>query len=219
MSVDVIAGGYDTRGPMLLRSNHKGMTMADDKKTDSDSKGDKKTDNEVPSGFDTRVGRERGDGWLTKSAGQVVTGRLLGRHTMKGQVNDDGTFRTFYQIKIAKESCFIDSNGKSQPGVKAIFQDEDKEKHEVILSEGQILNVDEHKALEELSPYTRDGGVYDVWFKYISEDKLPRSGRRNATFWRLKGPFLKTLRPAKYAPRPAESNRAAPEIAEDDIPF
>jgi hypothetical protein len=183
-----------------------------------DKKKERDTDNEVPSGFDTRVGRERGDGWLAKSAGQVVTGRLLGRHVMKGQVNDDGTFRTFYQIKIGKESSFLDSSNKIHPGVKAIFQDEDKEKHEVILIEGQILNVDEHKALEELAPYTRDGGVYDVWFKYLSEDKLTR-GRRNATFWRLKGPFLKTLRPAKYAPRPAESNRATPEIGEDDIPF
>jgi len=177
-------------------------------------------DDEVPAGFDVRVGRERGDGWLAKTPGQVITGRLLGRFRMKGQMNDDGTERVFYQIKLGK-GCSYGAGGDSKPGVRANQTDENKEKHEVILQEGQILNVDEHKALEEMSPFTRDGGIYDVWFKYVRESPIP--GKGNRTFWEVKGPMLKTIQPAKHAPRadvvaPAKSSQAT-EVAEDDIPF
>jgi len=183
---------------------------------------DKRQDEEVPAGFNQRVGRERGDGWLSKSEGQVIQGRLLGRFTMKGQVNDDGTFRVFYQIKLDKGCSYV-KEGTRFDGVRANITDDNKEKREVILTAGQVLNVDEHKALEDLSPFTRDGGVYDVWFKYVRESKLP--GRGNRTFWELKGPNIKTIEPAKYAPRPEPEVRAsrssAPseEVEEKDIPF
>jgi len=197
--------------------------MANEKNGDksSDEKKPREgADNDVPAGFDVRVGRERGDGWLQKTPGQVIIGRLLGHYTMKGQMNDDGSYRSFYQVRLGAGCSFVDG-GKSVPGAKAVFQDEDKEKFDVILTEGQILNVDAHKALEDLSPYTRDGGVYDVWFKYIAEEPV-KGGRRNQTYWRLKGPVLKTLRPPKHAPRPmstAPRGERNNDVGEDDIPF
>lgn len=177
-------------------------------------------EDDVPAGFDTRVGRERGDGWLLKSEGQVVQGRLLGRFYMKGQQNDDGTTRVFYQIKLDK-GCIYMKNGERIEGVRANFTDpESKEKSEVILKPGQILNVDEHKALEDLSPFTRDGGTYDVWFKYLRESPIP--GRGNRTFWELKGPHIKTISQAKHAPRPDVAPTAgakSADVEESDIPF
>lgn len=161
----------------------------------------KELKNEVPKGFDVRVGRERGDGWLKKSAGLVVFGRLLGRYIMKGHENDDGTARVFYQIRLGEGSQ-----------VSAVFQDEEtKEKKEVILTEGKILNVDEHKALEDLEAYAKDGGVYDVWMKYVEQRKM--SGKGNRTFWDMKGPFLKTIKPGRPH---AEARRVE---TEEEIPF
>lgn len=155
---------------------------------------------EVPKGFDTKVGRERGDGWVIKEAGVVVHGRLLGRYLGKQQ-DDDGNYQAVYQIRVITP-------------LKAVFTDEQKEKHEVMLEKGQIVNVGEHKALEDLSPYTRDGGVYNVWFQYLSEDKVPGTQR---TFWRVKGPHLETLRAAKHAPAPDAP--AGSTKADAEIPF
>ena len=163
-----------------------------------------KRDADIPDGFDVNVGRELGDGWVRKGAGVEVVGRLMGRF-IGNQQDDDGKYQAFYQIRLLK-ACPATQKDK-----------ETKEVREVILEPGQLLNVGEHKALEELSPYTRDGGVYDVWFKYIKEDKVQGTKR---TFWVIKGPRLKVLRAAKHAPLPAAEKRGEVNKADDeDIPF
>ncbi len=154
---------------------------------------------EVPAGFDTKVGRERGDGWFIKEAGAILHGRLLGRFLGKQQ-DDDGKYQAVYQVKVITP-C------------KAMFTDDKKEKHEVMLEKGQIVNIGEHKALEDLAPYAADGGVYDVWIQYISEDPIPGTKR---TFWKVQGPNLKTLRAARrphqavVGDRPVEDNSEIP---------
>ncbi len=185
--------------------------------TQSDKQKTRKTESEVPAGFDTRVGRERGDGWLKKTAGQVIVGRLLGRFGMKGQTNDDGSVRVFYQVQLA-EGCKMVKDGKEVEGVFAMWQNPDNkdDKQEVVLTAGQIVNIDEHKALEDLGPYTRNGGIYDVWMKYLAEDPIP--GKKNRTFWRMKGPHLKTIKPATRRPD-ADTLQEAVTEGEDNIPF
>lgn len=157
---------------------------------------------EVPKGFDVKVGRERGDGWITKKPGAILHGRLLGRYLGKQQ-DDDGNYQAVYQVKVITP-C------------EAVFTDDAKVKHNVTLEKGQIVNVGEHKALEDLAPYCSDGGVYNVWAQYISEDPIPGTKR---TFWKVKGPFLETLRPARHAPTQVAPVKAGPGTTEGDIPF
>jgi len=165
---------------------------------------------EIPAGFTERVGRERGDGWLIKFEGAVVHGRLLGRFQMK-QVNDDGDYRVYYQVRLMKPA-------------KAQWVDPENKAHreERILAIGQILNIDEHTALEDLGPRTRDGGIYDVWWKYIDKSKLPGAGNR--TFWNVKGPLLHVVKSPTRAADPAPSagpsgEKKGSNIHDGEIPF
>ena len=164
----------------------------------------KNVDKDVPEGFDVQVGRELGDGWIKKGPNVEVQGRLLGRF-IGNQKDDDGVFQAFYQIRIDKPVSAVRKNR------------ENNETEEIMLEPGQILNVGEHKALEDLSPRTRDGGVYDVWFKYIDQQKVPNSKR---TFWSVKGPRLKVIKAPTHAPLPEATKRGTGNVVEDgDIPF
>lgn len=166
---------------------------------------DKKSKNGgAPEGFDMNVGRQLGDGWVIKGEGVVVQGRLLGRF-IGNQKDDDGVFQAFYQIKL-------------QVPCKASHKEKGSEEStEVMLQAGQILNVGEHKALEELSAYCRDGGIYDVWFKYGKQEKISGSRR---TFWTVDGPRLKVIKPRQHAPIAAEVKRGtANTSSEEDVPF
>lgn len=160
----------------------------------------------APEGFDVNVGRQLGDGWVLKGEGVEVCGRLLGRF-IGNQQDDDGVYQAFYQIKLLMP-C------------KATRKDKvSGESKEIVLEKGQLLNVGEHKALEDLSPRTRDGGIYDVWFRYVRQDKVPNTRR---TFWVVDGPRLKVIKPAQHAPHPEVVKRGTGNSspAEDgDIPF
>lgn len=178
--------------------------MADDKQ---DNKQRKKAD-DAPEGFDVNVGRQLGDGWVKKGEGVTVQGRLLGRF-IGNQQDDDGVYQAFYQIKLQVPCPATRKNKETQ------------EVEEVTLEPGQVVNVGEHKALEDLSPKTRDGGVYNVWFRYLKQEKIPNSRR---TFWSISGPRLQVLKPAQHAPLPAEvrrgrGNTASTSMGDDDIPF
>lgn len=175
---------------------------------------DKFADNDIPAGFDTRVGRERGDGWLKKEPGVVIQGRLLGRYTMKGQVSDDGTARTYLQVKLSDGSGIKGKDGKIVAGVPASQLDPTtREKLEVRLQPGQVINIDEHTALEDLAPWATDGGVHDVWFMYVSQDKVQGTNR---TFWVVKGPAIHTVRAGR--PHVQQAAPAAKPV-ETEIPF
>lgn len=160
----------------------------------------------APEGFDVNVGRQLGDGWVKKGEGVEVCGRLLGRF-IGNQQDDDGVYQAFYQIKLLTD-CPATVKDK-----------ETKESKDVTLTKGQIINVGEHKALEDLSPKTRDGGVYDVWFKYIKQDKVQGTRR---TFWVVDGPRLRVIKPAQHAPLPETIKRGTANVApteDGDIPF
>lgn len=159
----------------------------------------------APEGFDTNIGRHLGDGWVIKAEGAVVQGRLLGRF-IGTQKDDDGVYQAFYQFKLAVP-CKATKKEKGSQEVT-----------EVMLQPGQILNVGEHKALEELSPYCRDGGIYDVWFRYGKQEKVAGTRR---TFWTVEGPKLKVIKTRQHAPIAAEVKRgeANPSGEDSDVPF
>jgi len=185
--------------------------MDNDKKT----MGDKKVKTvSAPAGFDTRVGREQGKGWMTKEAGAQIEGRLLGRFLMKG---DDGDMRAFYQIQLNGNHGIMKAGNIIGP-IKGTTRDpEDRDNQmEVEFNDGDILNLGEHKALEDLSPYTRDGGIYDVHIHYVGEEKIQGTKR---TFWAIKGPFLKTIKAATRAPGPEPLVRSVTDDDGKPIPF
>jgi len=150
------------------------------------SSGGKAKEIEAPAGFDINVGRERGEGWFVKEEGNTLLGRLLGRNEYK---NKRGKLRAFYQVQL-EQSCKIqienpDFNSEA---------DEDDDNKEFIESEGMpgmIINIDEFKKLEDLKEYTRDGGVYDVWF--VMGGKMDLGADQE--MWTLKaGPRIKVVK-------------------------
>ena len=134
----------------------------------------------VPDGFDINAGRTMGDGWMKKEKGNVCQGKLLGRF---GLPDDD---RFFYQVLLNKPCKVLSGKGE--------------ETKEVVLEAGQIANVDESKALEGLSKYTKlmdYGGVYEAWIMY--GDKIKLDGGN--TFWPVvNGPRVKQLKAPKDVP-------------------
>lgn len=176
-----------------------------------------------PKGFDIKVGQEQGDGWLVKTSGQVIIGRMLGRYAMRGVTKKDGSARVFYQF-LLMAGCTYVRGGKTLPGVLANQKDESG-KAEVVLGVGKVVNVDEHKTIEELGPYTRNGGVYNVWFRYVEKKGLARGG--GESFWMLEGPHLQPVKPATRKPDPepydTATNRQSQthneEVPEGEIPF
>lgn len=114
---------------------------------------------EAPEGFTINAGRDRGEGWVKKEEGNVVQGRLVGRQSYK---NKRGKTRAFYQIMLSKKCKIQIANPDFNDEA-----DEDTSNMAMIDSdgeEGMTVNVDEFKMLEDLESFTRNGGVYDVWF-------------------------------------------------------
>ncbi len=131
----------------------------------------KTNDDGSPEGFDINLGRAQGDGWIEKEPGTVVHGRLLGQFEIPGQ--NKGELQKIYQVKLFSP-CKA-SVGKGE------------ENKTINLEIGQILNVHETKAIEDLSTKCGDGGTYDVWFKYV--DQNPKT-----KFWSVIGPKVKVVK-------------------------
>jgi hypothetical protein len=147
---------------------------------------------DVPEGFNVNAGRERGEGWILKAEGNEVMGRLVGRQSYKTK---RGKTRAFYQIKLAKPCmCEVTNPDFNEEA------DEDEDNMARIqekLDAGSVVNVDEFKKLEDLEPYTKDGGVYDVWF--VMGGKIDIGD--DQTMWTLKaGPRLKVIEEPKRSP-------------------
>ena len=125
----------------------------------------------IPDGFDIMAGRELADGWAMKDKGNTIQGRLVGRFTM-------GDDRAFYQVKLDKPCKAITGRGE--------------ETVEVVLQPGNLVNVDESKAMDDLRKYCENGGTYDVWIMYGEKQKLEGGN----TFWPIvNGPRVKTVKP------------------------
>lgn len=184
--------------------------MAKKEDSDSGAKGATKPAS-APAGFTTKVGRARGDGWVVKKPGAVVQGRLLGRYLMKAK-SSNGDPRAYYQVKLSVPVEALYTPGEEDDDYE-VGEDDRVKRIEVTLEPGQILNVDEITALKDLSPYTRDGGVYNVWFQYIKQDPKLRN------FWRIEGPALEPVRAPKHAPTPEANGRSSQPVGDDEIPF
>ena len=180
------------------------MATADTGNNKSAPKSDPTKDLKAPEGFNTSVARKMADGWVKKGVGVTVQGRLLGRQTMKGKLNANGEPRAFYQIELQVPVLAIKSLREEDDG----YDPDDEEANkgiEVKLTPGMTINVDESAALRDLEVYTRDGGTYDVWFAYTGQDAKFRN------MWRVKGPQLKIISPAKHQVSPMERK--------GDLPF
>jgi hypothetical protein len=148
-----------------------------------------KVASDIPEGFDVHVGRERGDGWAKKEPGNTIMGRLLGRYSFRGE---DGRPRAYYQVRLM-------GNARAEiPNP----EDEDGDNLDVVLEEGNVINIDETASLSDLGSYTEDGGIYDVWFRF--GEKVKHKGGK--TLWRIDGPKLRVVKPA-------------PRRKDDPIPF
>lgn len=145
-----------------------------------------------PDGFTINAGRERGDGWAIKEEGNEIQGRLLGRQTYKTK---RGKTRAFYQIKLQKPCMAEVENPDFNEDA-----DEDETNSPRMrerLEEGQTVNIDEFKKLEDLEQYTKDGGIYDVWF--VMGGKVDIGD--DQTMWTLAaGPKLRMVERPKAAP-------------------
>lgn len=131
--------------------------------------------NGIPDGFDIMAGRELADGWAMKAKDNVIQGRLIGRFTM-------GDDRAFYQVKLDKPcKAFVGRGDETQ---------------ETVLQAGQLVNVDESKAMDDLRKYAENGGTYDVWIMYGEKQKLEGGN----TFWPIvNGPRVKQVKaPPKF---------------------
>ncbi len=148
------------------------------KKTKNGNGNGKKSEEQyqAPDGFNINVGRDRGEGWIKKVEGNVVQGRLMSRTEYK---NKRGQTRAFYQIKLSSKCQIQIENPDFNEEA-----DEDDLNTTMIDSQGEpgmTVNVDEFKKLEDLKAFTRDGGIYDVWF--VMGGKIDLGG--DQTMWTL----------------------------------
>lgn len=150
---------------------------------------------QAPSDYDQNVGRTMGAGWLEKVPGSLITGRLVSRGVMKNQTNDRGEQRVFYQVEIDAKAGVYAADGKTRKGPlrgQARDEEDPTEKTEVEFKPGDLVNIGEHDAIQDLAKYCNNGGLYDLWMVYISKDPHPTDKRK--TIWRMAGPKLKTVK-------------------------
>jgi len=112
----------------------------------------------LPEGFRSVVA-ERAAGFYRPTSGVPVQGVLLSRQSKKAK---DGKAKWYYQIRLT-EPCV------------GILKKEDGE---IELEAGQILNVDESKALEVLSEHVNQGKAVFL----APEEKVPLENGQS--FWR-----------------------------------
>jgi len=118
----------------------------------------------LPEGF-TALQVSGQQNWVSKAPGVELQGVLKGR--FKRSNNDPKKRDTFfYQIKLTVDGC------------PAIFNKED-----VTLKRGDIVCVDESKALEVLEAKAESTDeVWEVFIKYV--EKVPNKKDPRTSFWR-----------------------------------
>lgn len=149
---------------------------------------------EAPEGFGINVGRERGEGWVTKKEGNEVLARILGRFSY---VDNRGKKRGYYQLKLLKpcEIDIEDPDGEEDDEGNVI-------RRTITANEGTVVNADETAKLADLEPFTKNGGTYDVWF--VIGPKIDIGGGQ--TMWSMAGgPRLRVVN--------------APSETPDQVPF
>jgi hypothetical protein len=148
---------------------------------------------EAPEGYDINAERTRGEGWIKKEFGNVVNAEILAVHEYK---NKRGKTRQFLQMKlISKAKCQIDNPDFNE---EADEDDDNRAMIEVELDEGSTVNCDVFKKLEDIVPYAKNGGKYNVWF--VIGKKMDLDGGN--TMWDLAaGPKLRCVKkPSSESP-------------------
>lgn len=121
----------------------------------------------IPEGF-IPVSASGGAAWYKPELGFEVLGELLGRFKKKKSLNNQDAY--FFQVMLEKP-C---------KGMKKIDQDE--ESVEVDMEPGEIINLDERSALEELAALVDSGKRWRVYVKALDKVKVPGTSR---TVWRM----------------------------------
>ncbi len=148
----------------------------------------------VPEGFQTLAPTENAI-WWQKNPGDVIYGRLLARFPRAKSRKKDAFF---YQIKVGPYEKLASLLGVAVDKIQILqgVRSGDEEKEIIKIKPGDIINVDESKALEVLSGYSESDGVFDVFIQCVEKVELD-SGN---DFWRII-PSVKTI---KASSRPIE---------------
>lgn len=140
--------------------------------------------------------QRRTDGWYRPDTGAAAIGALLGRRVKTG-----GQKGAYYQIELTAPCIAINAD-----------------KETVTLEPGQVLGVDERRALAEMGAWCKEGKPCIVYVKALEKVEINES----QTFWRHK---LGRRQPKGNEPRiaPVSIGRLPPaekeEVADEDVPF
>ena len=138
----------------------------------ADSSGEDEFNDSPPAGM---VRRNASDavGWVAKFKGHRVYGVLLGRFQRASQdLDDEGNpkVRYFYQIKLVK-SCKV-----------ALSQDDQTEDEKTKdAKRGDVVNLDENKALEGLNDALKEGPTQFAWVLFKGLKR--QTGNRSRKYW------------------------------------
>lgn len=121
---------------------------------------------DLPEGF-APIDVSGDQAWFKPHEGAVIVGELVGR-IMRKKANRDGKKGWFYQIRL--DNSPMAYKGSKKRG----------DREEVRLDPGEVINVDERAALENLSQYVGTDKRYTVYIKYIEKIDLEDGN----TFWR-----------------------------------
>ncbi len=149
----------------------------------------------IPEGF-IPVNAAGGGAWFQPDLGEAVLGELLGRFRKKKSLSKDKE-AWFYQIMLEKP-C---------PAKKKV----DDESVEVNLEPGDLINIDERAALEDLASLPDSGKRWRLFIQPL--DKVPIPGTAQ-TVWRFNVGKQEII-PGKNEPKVKLKGAAGAE----DIPF
>lgn len=140
-------------------------------------------DPSIPEGF-TPVSASGGlQNWFKPESMSVIWGEMLGRYKRKKTLGDSQKEGHFYQIMIEKPCT--------------ASRKIDEETVEIELEPGDVINVDERSALEELSTLPESGKRWRVYIKPL--EKVPVKGTMR-TVWRFSIGKMEII-PGKNEPR------------------
>lgn len=125
----------------------------------------KRTEEQLPEGY-SPVNAAAGGAWFKPELGDVVHGEILGRFRRKKSLN--GQEAWFYQIMV-------------EHAMRAVRKVDD-ETIEVDLSPGEIVNMDEKSALEDLAGLLDSGKRWRIYVKPLNKVPVPGTTR---TVWRF----------------------------------
>lgn len=127
---------------------------------------EKESPETLPEGFQP-IDVSGDQAWFKPTEGSVVVGELIGR-IMRKKANRDGKKGWFYQIRLDNSPTAF--KGSKKRGTR----------EEVHLEPGEVINVDERSALENLAQYVGQDKRFTVFIRYIEKIDLEDGN----TFWR-----------------------------------